>query len=481
MEVTSFVFLGVAFAVTLSMNVVTSLAGRRYILLAANLLFLAGLAAPIELVPTALFLVLGYALLMVQYRWSYRHSLAIAVASVVLVFAVLKRYAILSYIPSLPLRYSVVGLSYLLFRLVHLLVDVRQKAITRLPSPLQYANYMCFFPSFLSGPIQRFQDFEAQELASAQYQQTREGVERVLRRIVLGYLKVLVVCGLLMRTHYFPAEFLTWTQSAANPLTTAWIIRFAVACSVYIVFLYLNFSGYMDIVLGLAALFGFNLPENFDQPFRSTNFLDLWSRWHITLSNWFRFYVFNSLLRHLARRHPSPGLLPYLGVLAFFVTFVLMGLWHGTTPIYLVYGLLLGLGVSANKLFQLYLQQKMGKRTYEQWRQRRPVQLLARGLTISYFAVALTCLWADGNLAATIATWKGVAAALAAWMLVWILVCVLLPMLDVAREVLTASKAANWIQATGALRMVATAAELWIVFAATLILQNQVTFVYRAF
>lgn len=481
MEVTSFAFLGVALAVILLMNVVTNLAWRRYILLAANLLILKDLATPTELLPTALFLLLGYVLLTVQYHSSNRYSLGIAVALVVLVFVVLKRYTIVRFIPSFPIQYSVVGLSYLLFRLIHLLVDVRQRAITCLPGPLGYMNYMCFFPSLLSGPIQRFQDFEGQEVASTQYEQTRDSVERALSRIILGFLKVLVVCGLLMRTHYFPSEFLAWTRLAGSPLEASWVIRYAVACIVYTVFLYLNFSGYMDIVIGLAALFGFKLPENFNQPFRSTNFLDLWSRWHITLSEWFRFYLFNPLLKHLARRYPAPRVLPYLGVMAFFITFVVMGLWHGTTPIYLVYGLLLGLGVSSNKLFQVYLQAKQGKHAYERWRQRRLVGLFARSLTISYFAMALTCLWADGNLAVILSTWRGFSAALAAWTIVWILGSIAFPIVEVVRETFTNSKLLNEIRANPRLRMLATAAQLWIVLATTLMFQNQVTFVYRAF
>src|SRR5262250_2889257 len=100
----------------------------------------------------------------------------------------------------------------------------------------------------------------------------------------------------------------------------------------------------MDVVIGIGRFYGFRLPENFDRPFAAGNFLEFWTRWHITLSNWFKVYVFNPGLRALAARVETPRAMPYLGVLAYFVTFLLMGVWHGSTRAFVIYGLLLGAG-----------------------------------------------------------------------------------------------------------------------------------------
>jgi hypothetical protein len=161
------------------------------------------------------------------------------------------------------------------------------------------------------------------------------------------------------------------------------------------VYLYANFSGYMDIVIGVGALIGQELPENFNQPFRARSFLEFWQRWHMTLSEWFKTYVFNPLLKLLATHVTAPAAGPYLGVIAFFVTFLIMGVWHGTTSVFVVYGLLMGAGASINKLWQVMITKRLGKKRYKVLAEKSLVIYLARGLTLAYFALALTCLWVD--------------------------------------------------------------------------------------
>ena len=232
MEITSISFLLLAFLTVLVLNGFRNFIWRRYLLFAANLVFLAGVATdPIQVIPLAIFLGIGYILLLGQYHSRLRHSLGLSISLIIVLFVVLKRYAIVEFVPALPFLYSVVGLSYILFRLLHLLIDVKEGALARVPSPIEYVNYMCFFLSFLSGPIQRFQDFEAQELASANHQHTKESVEKALRRIILGFLKVILVCGLFAQTQYFSDGFLTFISTTSNPLDIVWIVRFATACT----------------------------------------------------------------------------------------------------------------------------------------------------------------------------------------------------------------------------------------------------------
>jgi alginate O-acetyltransferase complex protein AlgI len=151
----------------------------------------------------------------------------------------------------------------------------------------------------------------------------------------------------------------------------------------------------MDIVIAIGALFNQQLPENFNKPFAARNFLDFWSRWHMTLSEWFKIYLFTPLMRVLAERFQQPVLLPYLGVFAFFVTFLVMGIWHGTTLVFVIYGLLMGAGASINKLWQVKMQQSLGKKGYRALG-KQPLYIYAcRGLTFAYFTVAVTCLWVD--------------------------------------------------------------------------------------
>jgi D-alanyl-lipoteichoic acid acyltransferase DltB (MBOAT superfamily) len=170
----------------------------------------------------------------------------------------------------------------------------------------------------------------------------------------------------------------------------------------------------MDIVIGLSRLFGFSLPENFDRPMRSANFLELWSRWHITLSQWFKSYLFNPIVKGLVRRWPSPRYTPYFGVLAYFCTFLLMGFWHGTTVVFLIYGLCLGFGVSTNKFYDIALVKRLGRASARSLRANPVYSLFAGAFALAYFAVALTCLWTDFGQLAQLASELGIIGLVAA-------------------------------------------------------------------
>ena len=103
----------------------------------------------------------------------------------------------------------------------------------------------------------------------------------------------------------------------------------AIAAALFAVYLYANFSGYMDVVIGTARFLRIELPENFHWPFAATGYIDFWGRWHMTLSTWFKTYVYSPLLMTLMRRYPAASAEPYLGVFAYFVTFFFVGVWHG--------------------------------------------------------------------------------------------------------------------------------------------------------
>jgi D-alanyl-lipoteichoic acid acyltransferase DltB (MBOAT superfamily) len=167
----------------------------------------------------------------------------------------------------------------------------------------------------------------------------------------------------------------------------------SVATLSYMMFLFWNFSAYMDIVIAAGELMGVTLPENFDHPFRAPSFIDFWSRWHITLSDWFRFYLFNPIVAALTRARTRARLAPYYGVVGFLVTFFVMGLWHGTTSIFFLYGLLLGGGVSLNKLYQIKMRDWLGKARYKALARNMAYQRTANGLMLAFFALALSCFW----------------------------------------------------------------------------------------
>jgi D-alanyl-lipoteichoic acid acyltransferase DltB (MBOAT superfamily) len=234
-------------------------------------------------------------------------------------------------------------------------------------------------------------------------------------RIVLGFFKVNVVGLLLSMLQAHAINLLTSQQPALAPSVTG-----ALIAASYPVYLYFNFSGYCDIVIGVARFLRIVLPENFDRPFSTDNFLDFWNHWHITLSTWLRSYLYNPMLLALMRRFPSPALVPFLGVLAFFVTFFLIGVWHGRTSEFLCYGVLLGAGVSINKLYQIQMARFLGKKPYKAMCSSFVYQSVCRGLNFTFFAFYLLWFWSTWKDLAHFEAVLGAAGVASVWALIFL-------------------------------------------------------------
>ena len=345
---------------------------------------------PLQLLPFAAFLLFGYVSVELLRRGGSRLFLAVLLVGLLSGFVILKRYSFLAPAVQLPFPYLVVGLSYVLFRLIHLMVDAQQGELAGRIPVLQFANYCLGFLTFTAGPVQLYPDFVREQLVGPSAGRAEIGAG--LSRVVRGFVKVGVASAIL---NYGFVALSGRLLTAGAPTPSSTIALFVCSTVCYAAYLYENFAGYMDIVLGVGALGGQRLPENFNHPFAARSFLDFWSRWHMTLSNWFKLYLFNSLLKRLAKRYPESRSAPYLAVAAFFVTFLVMGIWHGTTAVFVIYGLLLGAGASINKGWQVFAVARFGKKTYKQVCEKPLVVYASRGLTFAYFALALGCLWLD--------------------------------------------------------------------------------------
>jgi len=391
MSLTSPTFFAFLAITVIAFHLTASVAVRRAVLTVAAAVFIASyLTDPVQAVPLLLFLALGYACLRFVQAGRAGAAMAACVVAIVVTYIYLKRFSFTeTFMTRLPFPYLTLGLSYILFRVIQVVVDAGSGELPDRVGPFAFFRYTCNFLCFVSGPIQRYQDFAAADgLIVAPLDADR--VYRAFSRIVTGYMKFVVVAA--------SANYLYTHLSA--PLLDAAPVGFAKLCIIYSLtaaaytaYLYFNFSGYMDIVIGIGVLLGQALPENFDRPFSARSVLEFWQRWHMTLSNWFKLYLFNPFLMFLMARIPAPALTAYLGVIAFFVTFLVMGVWHGTTRVFVIYGLLMGAGASVNKLWQIFCTDRLGKKRYKALGQTMAYSYAARGLTFAYFTVALTCLW----------------------------------------------------------------------------------------
>lgn len=422
MNVPSPAFLAFSAVAALLYNASGALWWRRMTLLIANVLFLASFSRdPGSFMPFAGFLLLGYVAQRTTRNGGHRRLFPVLLIVTVAAFFWLKRY---SFIPSaafLPFPYVLIGLSYVFFRVVHLIVDSAAGDVAEPVDPLSYLNYTLNFTSLVSGPIQRYQDYHAMEIEPLP--RTLPVAGRALERIIIGYFKVAILSLLLSEAQHHAIDALKDAQTFPD---SVWLGVQVVA--LYPLYLYCNFSGYVDVVIGVARFFGIALPENFDRPFSAGNFLDFWSRWHITLSQWLKTYVFTPLMLLMMKRVTAPSMAPFLAVIAFFVTFFLVGIWHGQTSVFVMFGFLQGLGVSGNKLYQVLMAIWLGKKRYRELGKNELYHSVARGLTFAWFAFTLIFFWSDWSEIDALGTalgWSGSIAALAA---IWLLaIAVLTP------------------------------------------------------
>jgi D-alanyl-lipoteichoic acid acyltransferase DltB (MBOAT superfamily) len=389
MESASFEFLLFGLAVAICSNFSQSQRWRSGVLLLASVVFCALQTRNLLLfLPLLGFLALGYlVLLLLERGWS--RIWVPSIFAIVLAFVWLKKYTFLPHDTFLRFPYVTLGLSYIFFRVLHLVIESKERAGEPGIGLFGYLCYTLNFTTLVSGPIQRYDEFARDQFAQKPTTLGARVAGLQIERIIRGYFKVNVLALLFDMVH--ADALLELAQPAPASVKIFAAARLAVS---YPLFLYANFSGYIDIVIALARLMRLRLPENFDRPFCAASFLDFWNRWHITLSTWLKTYVYNALLLSLMRRTSSPKVQQYLGILCFFVTFFLIGIWHGRTSEFVIFGVLQGGGVAVNKLWQVSLSERLGRRPYKNLAANPLYTAFARGLTFSWFAFTLFWFWA---------------------------------------------------------------------------------------
>ena len=424
MDAASLQFVAFGLAVALVSNFSRSRVWRSGVLFLASLVFLGLLAhSLVVFLPLAGFLLLGYSG-MVLLEHDRTRATAWSILPVLLVYVWLKKYTFLPGGSFLRFPYFTLGLSYIFFRVLHLIIETGDGNEKRHIGLGSYLLYTLNFTTLISGPIQRYDDFARDQFAPHPIALGPRTIGLQLERIIRGFFKVNVLAMLLHTVQEDAISQLAQTQPLEFKLYAAFRLVL-----VYPLFLYANFSGYIDIVIALARLMRLRLPENFDRPFEASSVIDFWNKWHITLSNWLKTYVYNPLMVALMRRVTSPSLQPLLGVVCFFVTFFLIGVWHGRTSEFIIFGVLTGGGMSINKLWQIWLARAMGRKPYKALAQQPVYNAFGRGLNFVWFSFTLFWFWAAWKqidsifasltllqwLAVWAAAWLFATAVLAAW------------------------------------------------------------------
>jgi len=249
-----------------------------------------------------------------------------------------------------------VGISFITFQKLSYTLDVYKKQHPVFQKLQDYALYILMFPQLLSGPIVRPGQIAAQ-ITDRSEQENLDYRLTGFYRFILGLAKKVLIADVLGVTVHEIFALSSVEMSSG----IIWIGAIA-----YTFQIYFDFSGYTDMAIGLARMLGFRLPENFDSPYISQSITEFWRRWHMTLSFWFRDYIFLPLAYATSRKLPKEQ---YLGIrsdkviylIATSVTFLLCGFWHGAAWTFIAWGGYMGLFLIIDRLFLLKYLKKAGK------------------------------------------------------------------------------------------------------------------------
>lgn len=231
-----------------------------------------------------------------------------------------------------------IGISFYTFQTLSYTIDVYRGRAKANKNLVSFATFVCLFPQLIAGPIVRYTDV-ADELDGRRH--TLEGISLGLRRFAVGLGKKVILANAMGEVG---KDLLA---SNGDSVLMYWLYGISFALQIY-----LDFSAYSDMAIGLGRIFGFNFPENFDYPFISESITEFWRRWHMTLGGWFRDYIYFPL------GGSRTTMLKWLRniLVVWFVT----GFWHGAEWNFIIWGLYFGVLLVFEKLFLMDVLKKRG-------------------------------------------------------------------------------------------------------------------------
>lgn len=315
---------------------------RKAALLIGNLLFYLSFGLQGLMVLILILIITYFSGLFISKRPGKKSVLLLCVLSVLIFLIIFKYYNFFisffgtnDYLPALKLT-SPIGLSFYTFSSLSYVFEVYRQRIKAETNILSLAQFITFFPLIVSGPIERPYNLLPQFNQEKNFDYDR--VKSGLMLVTLGFFKKIVVADrladLVDKVFDNPSEFKG--------------IALIVGAVLFSIQIYCDFSGYTDIAIGIARIMGFNVLENFNLPYYSKSIQEFWSRWHITLSNWLRDYVFLPVAYSVTRRlnnKPLLGFRPemYSYLIGVTITMFICGLWHGANWTFIAWGIMHGL------------------------------------------------------------------------------------------------------------------------------------------
>lgn len=234
--------------------------------------------------------------------------------------------------------FGFLGISYICFRVIQVIIESYDGVIKEI-SEIRFVEFLIFFPSLSSGPIDRSRRFFEDDARIWTRQEYCDLLWIGFYKIVLGafYKIVCSACFYNLLQTYFVGRY--------KPL---YILGYAY---VYGMYLFFDFAGYSAMAVGTSYLLGIKMPDNFNKPFLSIDIKDFWNRWHITLSSWFRDFIFTRFMMDSARKKRFSNRLTGAAA-GLILNMTIMGIWHGLESHYILYGLYHGVLLALVEVYQ---------------------------------------------------------------------------------------------------------------------------------
>ena len=231
-----------------------------------------------------------------------------------------------------------IGISYMSFKTIQIMLEISDGLIKEKISVKDYLQFLLFFPTVSSGPIDRSRRFLKEINEGMPREDYLELAGSGIYRIVLGLLYKVV-----LSTYVYQMLF-----ALSNTGTVVYSIKYMY---LYTLYLFFDFAGYSLMAVGSSNILGIQTPMNFNKPFLSIDIKDFWTRWHITLSTWLRDFVFSRVLMQVIRKKWFKNRL-HNAAYAYMVNMLVMGFWHGISVSYIAYGFYHGILMSGFEIYQ---------------------------------------------------------------------------------------------------------------------------------
>lgn len=235
-------------------------------------------------------------------------------------------------------RVGFIGISYITFKAIQVIIEINDGLIKGVKF-IDYISFMLFFPTIFSGPIDRSRRFlsDVYSIRSKKdyLEMLGEGIEFILQGL---FYKMILAQLLFDRLVPFSERYAP--------------IYLILYMYIYGFYLFFDFAGYSLMAVGVSKILGINTPMNFNKPFIAKDIKDFWNRWHISLSHWFRDFVFSRIILKLFKVKVFNGNSFKIAYFAYIVNMFLMGIWHGFSFDYVLYGIYHGILLSATERFQ---------------------------------------------------------------------------------------------------------------------------------